>query len=662
MTTPTPAIYSGVRVYEILCNGVPVMRRANDNFVNATQVLRAAGLPKTQRTKILERDVCPGIHEKIQGGYHMFQGTWVPLEAAVRLAKDHGLEQDMSILFDYEPDNSVDNGLFDAIIEAKKALKLVKPPPKPKLQVAAVPARWSSTSSSWSSSDDESSTRKVRRPVGRPRRPRQASGSPALPPSTPGTPPPLIGSLASGSGSGSNRISTRGKVYKPPGDLVEKRRPGRPKGSGRNASASQSPVPTAKKPRIPRVPRHSAPPGAVNSPLTIASVPNGASMAKSAAKTLAGLGSSMDSIDFDTMDLMDPYGLLDDRDDSDSDVAPNYFSRNPGSLKRHSSEGPDYPPRKRPNSYSRPYRHSSSSSSDKDDCYASFTDEDDLDFGSDPPCCHACGALTIPTWRKGPSGRRTLCDACGLKWCFGKLQPLDFLHRPGMAWEEGKDLSETSGAAGMDESEPESPSVFLMPNTEVSIVSVPSLLVSEPESMLGPIAAASTAVGATPSPAPNPANPVTTIAPTPVSHEQPQQQQQQQQPQQPQAQHPQEHSTIQQQHLTTPHTNPTLQTAQLLTKLQSMNRNRSRLRHLLDEVKREDRGADRAFRRAIVRCRRTKTSPFAPKVTFGGSHFFQDAEEDAWSEEDEMMEGGEDEKEMIAIARFIQAVRWRVGS
>ncbi|KAI8849732.1 transcription regulator HTH, apses-type DNA-binding domain-containing protein, partial [Chytridium lagenaria] len=101
MNAPVAAIYSGVYVYEILCNNVPVMRRAHDHYVNATQVLRAAGLPKTQRTKILERDVCPGIHEKIQGGYHMFQGTWVPLPSAIRLAKDHGLEADMSPLFDF---------------------------------------------------------------------------------------------------------------------------------------------------------------------------------------------------------------------------------------------------------------------------------------------------------------------------------------------------------------------------------------------------------------------------------------------------------------------------------------------------------------------------------------------------------------------------------
>ncbi|KAL3620446.1 white collar 2 type of transcription factor [Castilleja foliolosa] len=29
--------------------------------------------------------------------------------------------------------------------------------------------------------------------------------------------------------------------------------------------------------------------------------------------------------------------------------------------------------------------------------------------------CTACGATSTPLWRKGPHGRQTLCNACGLK-------------------------------------------------------------------------------------------------------------------------------------------------------------------------------------------------------------------------------------------------------
>ncbi|KAJ1569652.1 transcriptional regulator swi6 [Cladochytrium tenue] len=118
-----PAIYSSVNVFEQVCRGVPVMRRAKDAYINATQILRAAGLPKTQRTKILERDVCTGMHEKVQGGYHMFQGTWIPLNSAVILSRDHGLEAALSPLFKFEPPEST-AAIFADILAERKAAKV----------------------------------------------------------------------------------------------------------------------------------------------------------------------------------------------------------------------------------------------------------------------------------------------------------------------------------------------------------------------------------------------------------------------------------------------------------------------------------------------------------------------------------------------------------
>jgi hypothetical protein len=44
--------------------------------MNATQILKVAGIEKGKRTKILEREILPGEHEKVQGGYGKFQGTW----------------------------------------------------------------------------------------------------------------------------------------------------------------------------------------------------------------------------------------------------------------------------------------------------------------------------------------------------------------------------------------------------------------------------------------------------------------------------------------------------------------------------------------------------------------------------------------------------------
>ena len=70
------AVYSGVAVYEMACRQVAVMRRRVDSYLNATQILKVAGVDKGRRTKILEREVQVGEHEKVQGGYGKYQGTW----------------------------------------------------------------------------------------------------------------------------------------------------------------------------------------------------------------------------------------------------------------------------------------------------------------------------------------------------------------------------------------------------------------------------------------------------------------------------------------------------------------------------------------------------------------------------------------------------------
>ena len=70
------ATYSNIPVFEMTVNEIPVMRRRHDNYMNATQILKVAGFSKPRRTKILEREVITGIHEKIQGGYGKYQGTW----------------------------------------------------------------------------------------------------------------------------------------------------------------------------------------------------------------------------------------------------------------------------------------------------------------------------------------------------------------------------------------------------------------------------------------------------------------------------------------------------------------------------------------------------------------------------------------------------------
>jgi hypothetical protein len=52
--------------------------------MNATQILKVADFDKPQRTRILEREVQKGVHEKVQGGYGKYQGNTQYVESADR--------------------------------------------------------------------------------------------------------------------------------------------------------------------------------------------------------------------------------------------------------------------------------------------------------------------------------------------------------------------------------------------------------------------------------------------------------------------------------------------------------------------------------------------------------------------------------------------------
>lgn len=71
------------------------MRRCKDDWVNATQILKLCNFPKAKRTKILEKGVQQGRHEKVQGGYGRFQGTWIPFPDAQKLAAEYGITSEM---------------------------------------------------------------------------------------------------------------------------------------------------------------------------------------------------------------------------------------------------------------------------------------------------------------------------------------------------------------------------------------------------------------------------------------------------------------------------------------------------------------------------------------------------------------------------------------
>ncbi|KAG0266590.1 hypothetical protein BG011_001779 [Mortierella polycephala] len=96
------ATYSGIPVFEMMCRGVAVMRRRSDSYLNATQILKVAAFDKPQRTRILEREVQRGEHEKVQGGYGKYQGTWVPYDRGLKLCEEYDVLELLKPLLEYQ--------------------------------------------------------------------------------------------------------------------------------------------------------------------------------------------------------------------------------------------------------------------------------------------------------------------------------------------------------------------------------------------------------------------------------------------------------------------------------------------------------------------------------------------------------------------------------
>ncbi|GAP84703.2 putative ank-repeat protein mbp1 [Rosellinia necatrix] len=100
------ATYSGIPVYEYQFGPElkeHVMRRKSDNWINATHILKCAGFDKPARTRILEREVQKDVHEKIQGGYGKYQGTWIPLDVGEQLAQRNNIYDQLRLIFEYTP-------------------------------------------------------------------------------------------------------------------------------------------------------------------------------------------------------------------------------------------------------------------------------------------------------------------------------------------------------------------------------------------------------------------------------------------------------------------------------------------------------------------------------------------------------------------------------
>ena len=124
-------------VYECTVNGNHVMRRRADDWINATHILKVADYDKPARTRILEREVQKGIHEKVQGGYGKYQGTWIPLDEGRHLAERNGVLEKMRAIFDYIPG---DRSPPPAPKHATAASNRMKPPRSSAAATAAAAA------------------------------------------------------------------------------------------------------------------------------------------------------------------------------------------------------------------------------------------------------------------------------------------------------------------------------------------------------------------------------------------------------------------------------------------------------------------------------------------------------------------------------------------
>lgn len=78
------------------------MRRRLDSWLNATQILNVAGIEKGKRTKVLEKEILAGEHEKVQGGYGKYQGTWINYTRGVEFCRQYGVEEILRPLLEYD--------------------------------------------------------------------------------------------------------------------------------------------------------------------------------------------------------------------------------------------------------------------------------------------------------------------------------------------------------------------------------------------------------------------------------------------------------------------------------------------------------------------------------------------------------------------------------
>ncbi|KAJ3290358.1 hypothetical protein HK104_006835 [Borealophlyctis nickersoniae] len=398
-----PASYSGCPVHELQCNNVPVMRRVSDHWINATHILRAAGLPKPQRTKVLERDVTSGVHEKVQGGYAGFQGTWIPLEDARLLAGQYGIRNELEPLFNY--------------VAPKDEVRPRKREPK-KDGVKKETVKKEGAAKKEKEGKVENQKKQGSK---KGKKAKKGDGTAILDgQETGGT-----GEAVHPEGGRDSRVGANVKVEKLPEETPEIE-------ESDNQVEKQAEVEEDFETETElgiedeidgRFERNEMSAGISAGMDAEMMEGDGDDEKERAGEVPAKWSSSTSGSSGDEEDIERPR--------SETIVNIRMSLRPPGSRIRrkpvYPGEDEEQPLRKR-----RAVSKSSSSQRWSAEPPKGFTAVDDTTStsafatGGVPPQpghrCEGCGATSTPQWRRGPSGKRTLCNACGVKWTFGRLK------------------------------------------------------------------------------------------------------------------------------------------------------------------------------------------------------------------------------------------------
>ncbi|KAJ3076841.1 transcriptional regulator swi6 [Podochytrium sp. JEL0797] len=98
------AVYSGIPVFEMMCNGTALMRRRSDSYLNLTQILKVVCFDKNKRAAVLDAVANADRQcEKIQGGYGKYQGTWLPMPRALQIATRFHAAAILKPLIEFQP-------------------------------------------------------------------------------------------------------------------------------------------------------------------------------------------------------------------------------------------------------------------------------------------------------------------------------------------------------------------------------------------------------------------------------------------------------------------------------------------------------------------------------------------------------------------------------